>query len=189
MQLLAKTTGFKISGWKRPSLSPILSLFSTSSPTAIIRLVVTIIIYPLQCMIKRSWSHIRTKFFERLQPANTNFNTTLSVPMVRPMFWIYAAIFHICPNMIFRLVGQIRTRTFSLATTRPHGAALQIATFDHYNISAVATALESYPTSSTDNIRGTFNYNELSKSLSNSIYKFHKRNYNNIPTICQEVIV
>jgi len=189
MQLFTKTTSYWISRWKRFSFSSVLSLVFACSPTTIIRFVVTIIIYPFQCIIKWTCSHIRIKLFEGLQPLITDFNSTSTIPLICPMLWIYATKFHICPYTIFGLVRQIRTWSFSLTATRLYRTILQIDTFDHFNCSTVTLAFESHPFSGTDDIGCTFNYNKFSKSLPSSIYKFHRYNYNNIPTICQGAIV
>lgn len=62
-------------------IPPVTGLFFNSSPTAIRWFVISIYIYPIQCMTYRPRAHIIYKCIERLLPTITYYYATISIQM------------------------------------------------------------------------------------------------------------
>lgn len=78
-------------------------LLAFCSPSAISRLVRTIVINPIDRHAWRSIPHVGIKSFERIAPFFTNVNTSASVVLpIRPV-WIGAALNHIGPSVVHGL--------------------------------------------------------------------------------------
>lgn len=98
-------------------VAPIVGLFFSSSPTAVARLIITIIINAVYRKIWAwSYTHISVKVF-KLTPTFTNFNFTTTIIMIASIILVITSLNHAIPCFIFYGVFHpVNTYSFNLDT-------------------------------------------------------------------------
>lgn len=81
-------------------LTPIIGLFFSSSPTAIIGCVIAIIIYSFKSFKMWSFSHIREKVIKRVSPAFADCYSASAVVMPAAEFGVLTSLDHMLPRAI-----------------------------------------------------------------------------------------
>ena len=83
----------------------VVGLLNWSGPTAVVRFVVPVVVFPVERMASGwSRSHIRDEVVKR-SPTVTNSDSTLSVIGITRCIGIRATVEHSSPDSVFRQVG------------------------------------------------------------------------------------
>ena len=90
-------------GVGKSRLSPILRLFFSCRPSAIVRFVVAKVIYAFNGIFRRRlWSHILEELFKAVPPARTHCYATASITVKVRSIMVKTSLFHASPGSVFR---------------------------------------------------------------------------------------
>jgi len=133
------------------SIAFILGLDLASSPSAIVRFIVAVIIYAIYREFRTwPWSHIGKEVFKRMFPSHTNRYTATPVTVPMRIFFPIAAIQHSAPDIIFGSLSHSMC-PFCIPGFRPFflkaSTTLGISSSERctINISNMAANTEAFP--------------------------------------------
>lgn len=85
---------------RRTPRATIGGLFLAGGPTAIVRLIISVIVFAVDSFAARWWSHVGKKVFKTVSPAFANLNAARAVVGKTCVLWILATIYHHRPHAI-----------------------------------------------------------------------------------------
>ena len=132
----------------QPVRAGIPGLFLLGRPSAVLRLIVSVIINAVNAMLgRRPRAHVGEERLERISPALADADTAMAVPLVRRVVGVITAAFHPCPRAVLWTRPATRRMTVAGAhvsveasTTAAH-ACLE-ALVEDKSLGAAGTAAE-----------------------------------------------
>ena len=110
-------------GRHEPRIATVSGLLFSRRPFCVAGLVVSVVVYSVECKSGRSWPDVSIEVLEFMPPL-ADGDPAPTVEVVVDRIWTVAALKHAAPNLIFRRVGHA---VCGSAATRSGAARFSVA--------------------------------------------------------------